>query len=204
MSSGLFTILTVCTGNICRSPLAEQLLARELADIPEITVESAGTYAMVGSSMQEKSQAIARELGVPDPGTHRARQMTSSILESADLIVALARDHRRAIVEESPRVARRVFTLREFARLVAVTTDEDLAFEITAAPDSDTVSRLRAAVSAVVAGRSVSFPPEDLSEEDVVDPYGRSDETYALSTSQIVPAVNAMSALLHRAVEVPL
>lgn len=201
MSNG-FTILTVCTGNICRSPLAEQLLARRLGDIDGITVESAGSHAMIGAPMSEQSQEIARGLGVPNPSDHRARQLTEGVLDSADLIFAMARDHRRTIVETNPRVARRVFTLLEFARLAEATTDEDLALDI-AETSGSARERLQAAVVAAAAGRAMVLRPADPTEDDVVDPYLRSAATYARSTDQIVPAVDVTAAFLRRALEVP-
>ncbi|WP_333811262.1 hypothetical protein [Timonella senegalensis] len=100
-----FTILTVCTGNICRSPLGEQLLALGLANVPEVHVESAGTQALVGKGMTEQSQAIASSLGVAHPETHASRQVTEDILDQANLIFAMSREHRRAIVELNPRVS---------------------------------------------------------------------------------------------------
>ena len=48
-----FSVLTVCTGNICRSPLAELILAASLSDIPDVRVESAGTGALVGHGMPD-------------------------------------------------------------------------------------------------------------------------------------------------------
>ncbi len=202
MSSSGFTILTVCTGNICRSPLAEQLLALRLAAEPEVTVSSAGTHAMLGAPMEPQSQEIARGLGIAEPATHTPRLLTEEILGSSDLILAMARDHRRAIVELNPRVARRVFTIREFARLAEATTDEDLIFDIAETPGSR-IDRLHTAVRAVTAGRALVPPPADPADDDVVDPYRRAPEVFELSTQQLVPAVDATAEFLRRALEVP-
>lgn len=201
--SGDFAILTVCTGNVCRSPLAEQLIAQHLGDCAEITVGSAGTHAMLGEPMSEPSQEIARRLGIGDPGTHVPRMLTAEILDSSGLILAMARDHRRAIVEMNPRVARRVFTIRGFARLAAVTTDDDLLFDI-AETSGSPVERLEASVRSVTAGRALVAPPEDPSDDDVVDPYKRGQEMYEFSARQLVPAVESAVAFLRRALEVPL
>ena len=57
-----FTIITVCTGNVCRSPLAEHLLQLELDGIPSIRVESAGTHALAGQGLDEGSRKIAERL----------------------------------------------------------------------------------------------------------------------------------------------
>ena len=59
--TGPFSILTVCTGNICRSPLAEGLLRMVLGGL-DVTVQSAGTAALVGEPMTEQNQRIAADL----------------------------------------------------------------------------------------------------------------------------------------------
>lgn len=193
-----FSILMICTGNICRSPLAEQLLQNQLRDIPEINISSAGTRAMVGEQMFDATQEIARSYGLDSTESHRARQMSEALLESSDLILTMTRDHRRAVVEMSPRVTRRVFTVREFARLAQVTTDEVLAAETNpagAAPGE----KLRAAVKAVTLGRSVAPQVADQTEDDVVDPYRQSSDVHRTSAQQLVPAIDTVTNLLRRA-----
>ena len=197
-----FSILTVCTGNVCRSPLAEQLLFDQLRGIPEIHVSSAGTHALVGHPMFDATREIARSLEIENTDDHRARQMTEDILESADLILTMTRDHRRSVVEISPRVTRRVFTIREFARLAEVTTDEILSSEMNWAKDSP-AERLRGAVTAVAVGRSVLPPVTDPAEDDVIDPYRRDMKVHTASAQQLVPAVTAAARLLRRSVEGP-
>lgn len=195
-----FSILTVCTGNICRSPLAEQLLVAHLQGIPEITISSAGTRALVGEPMLATTQEIAHSYGVETTEAHRARQVNETLLESSDLILAMTRDQRRAVVELSPRVTRRVFTIREFARLAEVTTDDVLASEIDRTGES-AVERLRAAVKAVTLSRNILPLVADRAEEDVIDPYQREMKVHEASAQQLTPAVDAVAALLKRSVE---
>lgn len=195
-----FSILTVCTGNICRSPLAEQLLVAHLRGIPEITISSAGTRALVGEPMLATTQEIAHSYGVETTEAHRARQVNEALLESSDLILAMTRDHRRTLVELSPRVTRRVFTIREFARLAEVTTDDVLSSEIAWTGESP-VERLRAAVKAVTLSRNILPLVADRAEEDVIDPYQREMKVHEASAQQLTPAVDAVAALLKRSVE---
>jgi protein-tyrosine phosphatase len=136
-----FSILTVCSGNICRSPLAEQLLRAGTREWSEVTVASAGTTALVGEPMTEQAQALSFEFGGDGAETHRARELTEEQLRDADLVLGLSREHRRAIVELYPRATRHAFTLREFARLVAGITDDDLEHAATLSP-TDIVGRL--------------------------------------------------------------
>lgn len=193
-----FSILMICTGNICRSPLAEQLLQNQLRDIPEINISSAGTRAMVGEQMFDATQEIARSYGLDSTESHRARQMSEALLESSDLILTMTRDHRRAVVEMSPRVTRRVFTVREFARLAQVTTDEVLVAETNPA-GATPGEKLRAAVKAVTLGRSIVPPIANADEDDVVDPYRQSSDVHRTSAQQLVPAIDTVTNLLRRA-----
>lgn len=194
-----FTILTVCTGNICRSPLAQQLIAKALSDIPEINVASVGTQAMVGSGMPEHSLTLAHRYGVVHPESHISRQMTESELQSGDLILAMDRNHARLIAETNPRVATKIFTIREFARLADATTDADLAMEFQAVKPSTTVERLRTGVVSVGLGRGMTPPLADPTQDDVVDPYGHGLDIYEHSANELVPAVTSTVQVLRRA-----
>lgn len=187
--------MVVCTGNVCRSPLVEALLRQVLADLP-ISVTSAGTHALVGEPMQEKNRKIAYHLGLSEVSLHRAKQVTVRELREADLILALDRDHRRHIVELLPRLSRRTFTLREFARLAGHVTSEDMATH----PGQTAANLLRNAIEAVALRRGSLPLLDDPAEDDVVDPYRQSDEVYQESAGQLVPAVNAAAALLLDAV----
>lgn len=194
-----FTILAVCTGNICRSPLAEQLLAKAFLDVPEVKVSSVGTQAMVGSGMPPHSLAIAHRLGVHSPEDHISRQMTADELQTGDLILAMDGEHRRLIAETNPRVATKIFTVREFARLANATTDADLLIEFQAVRPTSTVERLRTGVVCVALGRGMTPPPERLEDDDVVDPYGHDLNVYERSADELVPAINSTASILRRA-----
>ena len=197
---GHFTILTVCSGNICRSPLAEQLLRVGLAAWPEVTLGSAGTIGLTGHAMPDEAADLSRHFG-GDPLGHAARVLTAEHLSEANLVFAMSREHRRAIVELFPKAIRYTFTIREFARLVSRVTDGDLE-EAAALPLDHVVSRFSTLVGFAASQRGAVSPPEFPDEDDVVDPYRRSDEVYAESARQLVPAVNDVVSLFHRAARV--
>lgn len=191
----------VCTGNICRSPMAEYLLAKMVQDIPEVRIVSAGAHAMVGEQMYSVSQQIAESYGAEDVESHRARQVTEKMLESSDLVLAMTREHRRFVVESNPHVTRRTFTVREFARLASATTDEMLAEDLERVEGSN-IEKLRAAVHSVSLSRSQVPFVDDPTELEVIDPYGQSAEVHQASAEQLVPAIESVADLLRRALNV--
>ena len=84
-------ILIICVGNICRSPTAEVLLKHQLGDTNKI-IHSAGLGALVGKNIEPTALEILQEHGIT-PAQHVARQLTSSMLAEADLILAMDRDN---------------------------------------------------------------------------------------------------------------
>jgi protein-tyrosine phosphatase len=110
-------ILFVCTGNTCRSPLAEGLCKKLLAEhlgcnpseLPQrgFLVQSAGLAAIMGSGAAEDAIATARELGV-DLGEHRSRPLTAQMATRADLVFAMTRSHVLALAAHSPNLAPRL------------------------------------------------------------------------------------------------
>lgn len=190
------SILTVCTGNVCRSPLAELLLAQGLAEAP-VSVSSAGIGALVGERMPDPAQAIARELGVADPERHVARQLTADMIREADVILAMTLQHRRAVVELVPRASAKTFTLREFARIAAAVPAEQM--EAAVRQGATPEERMRLAVEEIGFSRGEVPPAPSPDDEDVIDPYRRSDEVYRESAAQLTPAVARAVDLLRRA-----
>lgn len=192
-----FTILTVCSGNICRSPLAEQVLRAQLHDIPRIRVASAGTVGDPRLKMPEQVMALSRRYG-GDPTNHTARRLDFSIIREAGLVLAMAREHRRETVTRLPQASRHTFTIREFARLSVLVTEREFR-EVTERPVEDAAVRLGTAVHLVARYRGTLPPPEDQLDDDVVDPYQHDDDTYELAASQLMPAIDVVSAYIRRA-----
>jgi protein-tyrosine phosphatase len=192
-----FSILMVCSGNICRSPLAEQLLHVGLGTLPDVSVASAGTIGLTGRGMPEQAAALSRQFG-GDPSAHVARELTVEHLTSSNLVLAMSREHRRAIAELSPRAIRYTFTIREFARLIHDLTDADLTAAANL-PLDDLAGRFASVVELAASQRGMVPPAENPDDDDVVDPYRQNDGVYAESAAQLVPAVTALVSLLQRA-----
>lgn len=179
-------ILPVCTGNVCRSPLAMQLLRLQL-DPRTFSLASAGVAAVVGAPMDPVSRLVAERLGVPDAGEHVARQLTKHMVDEADLVLALTLEHRRQIVELRPAATKYTYTLREFARIVDEVPDAEFACAVEVAKHP-----VKAALAAVAAHRG-TLPPVAPSTLDVVDPFGRSARVHQKAAAEIAPAVNSIS-----------
>lgn len=197
----MFEIMTICTGNICRSPLAELLLRTRLAGL-DARASSARTRGLASAPMTEEAQRLAVARGV-DPSVadaHRSRFLTELHLGSPDLILAMTREHRRAVAELAPARLRSTFTVREFARLAAAVSDEQITAAVTNAPQQDAASRLRAASTLLAGQRGLVPPPDDPDDDDVIDPYRRSWATYERSAGQLDPAIEEVVRVVSLAV----
>ena len=101
-------LIIVCTGNICRSPMAEGILRVKLP--PSCRVGSAVIGAMVGEPPTDEAQEVKREHGY-DISAHRARQATSPMLAAADLVLTLDQSHSDWINKRYPQLRGRVHKL---------------------------------------------------------------------------------------------
>lgn len=182
-------ILVLCSGNICRSPLAAQLLKAKLVSTQ---TQSAGTSVLVGEHTPDEALSFAKDLGLTGAEAHRAAVMTPQMVAQADVILGMERTHRRKAALMQPAAGRRAFTLLEFAHITAEMTDDQLCTVLddqSANPTAavDVVARLRGMVSRL-----------DESFYDVEDPYGRSKYTYQRATDQIVRAIDQIVAYVNR------
>lgn len=180
-------ILMVCTGNICRSPLASLLLARHLAG-NRVEIDSAGVGALVGMPMPDEAQFIARSWGVGSPEHHLARQFEPDDAVGAALILTATRALRRAVVESAPSAVRRTFTLREFARIV----DRWQLHEATS--QEPTEFTLPEFVHAAAARRGTVLAGADA--DDITDPYRKAGDVYDASAGQISDACTTIAPVL--------
>jgi protein-tyrosine phosphatase len=102
-------ILTLCVGNICRSPTAEYLLRQRLAG-RDIQVASAGLRALAGHPVEGCAMAILKERGI-DASAHRARQIDAVMLREADLVLGMERRHLAAAARLAPEASGKLFLL---------------------------------------------------------------------------------------------
>jgi protein-tyrosine phosphatase len=182
----MFDVLFVCTGNICRSPTAERLLAHRLRvrlgpTASSFAVSSAGTGALVGDPIYADAARLLTDGGITVDG-FAARDLARSMAESADVVLAMTREHRAATARLAPRALPKLFTLREFARTLA----EHRADWPTAA---DPLARAKALVELAQRRRGLSGAVEPRLD-DVPDPYRRSPEAYQQALALISESVD--------------
>ena len=149
-------VIVVCTGNVCRSPIAEGLLRRATENRPvgaAITVSSAGTAGWEGSPATPEAVEAAAERGVDISG-HVATRLRPGMAADADLVLCMAGEHRDLIARDEPETASRAFTLKELVRLL-----ED--------------------------GARAGATPTPHPDEDIADPLGLPLESYGAIASEL-------------------
>jgi protein-tyrosine phosphatase len=168
-TASVLRILLVCTGNICRSPMALGFLADRSGRLLDgaLIVRSAGTWARPGSPPTPEAEATAAERGI-DISDHRSTPVSPDLIGWADLVITMTAEHRDEVLDMTPDAADRTFTLKELVALLGALPPPDVERSRDALlARVDEASALRAS------GRAPA--PAD---EDVADPIGMSDETY--------------------------
>lgn len=163
-----FRVLYVCTGSVCRSPIAERLTRLELdrrlgAGAEQVAVRSAGTWGHVGAPMEEHAATVLAEFGA-DPDGFLGRELLDEYVIDADLVLTATRDHRAQVISMGHAAGLRTFTLKEFTRLVR-------AIDPATLPEAGVIDRARALVRAAAALRGWLLAPS-VEADEVYDPYG--------------------------------
>ncbi|MCF6312542.1 MAG: low molecular weight protein arginine phosphatase [Verrucomicrobiales bacterium] len=116
-------VLFVCTGNICRSPMAEGLFRELVAGDCAIEVSSAGISVYEGQEPSDHSVEVMRDQDI-DITAQRSQMLAPEIVERADIILGMTRGHRDAILSYYPASNEKVFVLREFVKGVDMDSRE--------------------------------------------------------------------------------
>ena len=212
------TILFVCSGNTCRSPLAVaawRALEREEGALAEIEVASAGTAAWKSGAATSHSQKIARQWNV-DLSQHRARGLSQKLARGADLILTMTREQAQTVRDQFGLPSHRVRALGEFDRsdfrvldnervdatnVDAEASDEVAENEARNAAFSRTDDERLAALLEGASGKTQAL--ENKKNADIADPFGGSLEAYESCGARIKNAVKNVRQKLREGTLVP-
>ncbi len=197
-----FTILHVCVGNICRSPMAERLLAYRLrkrlgdAVVSRYLSHGAGTGSWhVGQAMSDGAARIIADRG-GDPAGFLARRVSGDLIDMSDLVLTATSEQVEYVLDLRPEAEARTFVLGEFGRLLA-------GVDLSCLPpaDSDATAYARAVVLVALVdearsdGRGGRLPSTGV--DNLPDPYGMPDREFARTADRIevtvVPLADALT-----------
>ncbi|PZG21073.1 phosphotyrosine protein phosphatase [Micromonospora craterilacus] len=198
-----FTVLHVCMGNICRSPMAERLLGLAVGerlarrDVDPARAEellhshSAGTGGWhAGEEMNPPAARQVTTRGGSVAG-FAARKLRSDHIDAADLVLTATADQQEYVVALRPDAASRTFVLGEFGRLLAGLDPATLP-PAEATPEA-VYARGAALVEAAHAARLGTTP---LPTDDLDDPWGRGDQCFSRVADEIEETVHPLAAAL--------
>lgn len=198
-----FTVLHVCMGNICRSPMAERLLALAVRDrLIRRGLDPAGADELVHSHSagtggwhagEEMNPPAARQVVSRggDAEGFAARKLRSEHIDAADLVLTATADQQDYVVALRPDAAARTFVLGEFGRLLGAVDAAGLP-AVEASPDA-VQARGVALVAAAHAARHDAGP---LATDDLDDPWGRGDQCFSRVADEIEETVQPLAAAL--------
>ncbi len=159
-------ILFVCTGNTCRSPMAEYIFRRILKDKnldENVSVSSGGIAAFSGDAMAYSAQEVLHDLWHIDGSMHRSQGLDRELLMKQDLIVTMTASHAEYIKKQLPEAAEKIKTLTEAVTDSAQFLDRQNAEK----------------------GERSEIVYTALSSGDIIDPYGQSYDVYE-STARLL------------------
>ncbi|WHX48780.1 low molecular weight protein arginine phosphatase [Paenibacillus woosongensis] len=188
-------ILFVCTGNTCRSPMAEGIfrkLARERGIDAEVA--SAGVAAVAGLPISRHAEGVLKDWGVHDQIT--STPLHAELIEWADLILTLTAGHKQQAITAFPEKADKIYTLKEYveddeivlaeqAELSRLIADLELSRALGQALDEAKEQRIRELL-------------QRMPRYDISDPFGGSREDYDLTAQEISTALEKLIAKLER------
>ncbi|WP_025722395.1 low molecular weight protein arginine phosphatase [Paenibacillus polymyxa] len=182
-------ILFVCTGNTCRSPMAEGMLRKLAAEHGlELEVRSAGVAAMEGTPISRHAEAVLRDHDISDQIT--STPLSDGLAGWAHLILTLTQGHKQHVIQRFPQTAGKVFTLKEYVEnRDAVLNDVQELDGLYAS--QQLMASLGQELSAQERERMIELH-QRIPGFDISDPFGGSREDYDVTAAEIRTALHKL------------
>ncbi|MDU2239969.1 MAG: low molecular weight protein arginine phosphatase [Paenibacillus sp.] len=188
-------ILFVCTGNTCRSPMAEGMLRKLARDRGlDVQVRSAGVAAMKGNSISRHAEAVLRDRGITD--AFESTLLYAELTDWADLILTLTQGHKRQVIHSFPGTADKIFTLKEYVEDNAAILANLEEYRRLAADRE--LARALGSEWPVGQQRRLEELQRRLPAYDISDPFGGSRADYDRAAAEIGAALEKLIAKLER------
>lgn len=181
----MMRILFVCTGNTCRSPMAEGILRKLAAERKlKVEVSSAGVAAVDGLPISKHAQGVLADQGIQDEIS--SKRLSADLVEWADIILTLTGAHRRYVIQSFPEAVEKTYILKEYvtedteqAELRELMAEFEMSKAIGKELEPARLERLRELYHAMPG-------------YDVSDPFGGSREDYDIVAQEITEAINKL------------
>ncbi|HET7657811.1 MAG TPA: low molecular weight protein arginine phosphatase [Bacillales bacterium] len=166
-------ILFICTGNTCRSPMAEAVLRAKAGD--RFDVRSAGVFAASGHPAAQAASQVLSSQGIEM--NHRSTMLNEELIEWADVILTMTQNHKSVVLQQFPQSVGKVYMLKEYA------DDDSKAKEIWERLDAcyaelETERALNHGEEVHRLEKEIRSLEESLPSYDISDPYGGNVEEY--------------------------
>lgn len=187
-------ILVICTGNTCRSPMAEAML-RHMAEQRgiELHVQSAGISAWDGEPMSQHAVTVLKEKNVTNHHHFRSSVLNERRVQWADVILTLTTSHKKYIIQQFPSASSKTFALKEYTSSFEPNCAHDDQLQQSAAELHLKITMGQALTEEESSQLAVLQQRiSNAANMDIVDPYGASLEKYRVAIEEIQVAITKL------------